>query len=217
MKKILLTLLAAVGAAASFSAHADVIPTSSWNVTGLQGTWAYGTTDWNFGEAVNNVADVAQVNAMMKDGYVAHPQSYDSPVTGIFNYRTPGFHALEVTLGADTAMGSFTFWNTRSDSPTTPIGLDYRLNGGAWINVMSSTSGALGLLEGPGLEIITISMAGILADQIRLTTNGGNQISVHELVLSDADVVAHVPEPASIALFGLGLAAVGGIRRKRRR
>lgn len=59
-------------------------------------------------------------------------------------------------------------------------------------------------------------MAGILADQIRLTTNGGQQISVHELVLTDVGV-AQVPEPASIALFGLGLAAVAGIRRKRQR
>lgn len=43
----------------------------------------------------------------------------------------------------------------------------------------------------------------------------GNFFLIDDLALSDAPQQGHVPEPASLALFGLGLAGAAVMRRKR--
>jgi hypothetical protein len=71
----------------------------------------------------------------------------------------------------------------------------------------------------------TVSYTTTLADSllfggtlgIRITDLNGNQLNVDDVRLSQSTTtVTDVPEPATLGLFGLGLAAVGVARRKRR-
>lgn len=214
----LLAALALIGSATL--AGAAPIATTSYHLSSITGTFAWGQTDWNAVSSlgsVNNTTDLATVNAMMSDGYAFMAGgSGAATANGIYNWPVGGYNALTFTFdgGANHVLDSLSFVSSRSYAANTSIAVDVMLDGGAWVNALTTTAGALGISTGSG-NTYTLNLGGVSADAFRFVLQGGNQVSVHEIGLAGS-AAATVPEPASFALVALALAGVGFARTRRR-
>jgi hypothetical protein len=218
MKKMLL-LVAALFAASS--ASAAVLSTSQYHVTSLAGSWMTGSSGWNLAGSTN----AAAADTLLSNGY-ADDFSH-TVVNGIYaGYPAASSSIVFGTVGgADFMLNTFSFITTRNYANTTTVTLEYALNGGSWITAASTTTGTLlaplsSCLNGMNNDCVgknaTLNFGGVLADQWRLSFNG-SQVSLHEVIVdTGAGVPAtDIPEPASLALVGLGLLGVSALRRKK--
>jgi hypothetical protein len=161
-------------------------------LTSIVGSYAWGCTDWN-GEStlgyVNNVSDLGTVEELLCDGYEFQPSGCSTP-NGIYNWETPGLHALEFAFngGTNYTLNSLSFISSRSYGTSTPISIEYSVDEGSWIEAASTTSGDLGITSGDA-ETYTINLGGVIADRFRYTTNGGEQVSIHEISI-DAELAS---------------------------
>lgn len=202
------------------SASASVINTSQYEVSGLSGYWAAGSTGWNLYPAA---VTVASADVLMSDGYT--DDFGHSVINGIYSGypSSPSSITFSTVGGNDFLLNTFSFITSRNYSNSTVLSLEYSLNGGAWLNAeIVSTSFLLAPLSSclaamnnncAGMTA-TMNFGGVMADQWRLTLSG-DQVSLHEVVV-DGGAASSVPEPSSLALLGLGLASLAGLRRKKK-
>ena len=203
--------------------HAGVISSTEYTLANIDGQWAWGNSGHNevssFGY-VANVADLSIVDGMMSDGYAAAGPGANAPHgNGIYTWgASSSVRRLEFAMngGADFTLDELSFLSTRSWADF-PIGIDYRLDGGSWINAdVSTTYTELGHFNNfnGAAKIATLSFGGIVADEFRLTLSAGanQQLSVHEVIVSGS--LNQVPEPASLAIFGTICLVACGRRRR---
>lgn len=203
----------------SFSAttvSAAPISSGAYSLTAIVGSYAWGCTDWNAADPlgyVDNIADIGTVQALLSDGYVFQPQGCTSNPNGIYNWdpvlEGAGLHVLEFDFngGTNYLLNSLSFISSRSYSDGTPISIEYALDGGAWIVAASTTSGGLGITTGDANTYV-ISLGGVLADRFRFVTNGGDQVSVHEIIIDG--MAPAVPGTAGNPIFA-PLPAICGV------
>jgi hypothetical protein len=158
-------------------------PGSGYNLTQINGSFAKGYTDWN-DEAcagyINNVTEIGYVQTLLSDGYTFSPGGcFGGTVNGIYNWP-PTYHNLTfTTVSGPIAFTSVSFMTTRNYDGATQLGVDY-WNGSAWVNAVTTTSGALGIGTG-SIQTITITLPStVTASQFRFFWNGGNQVNMHE-------------------------------------
>lgn len=208
--------LVAAALLVSSSAHGALINASNYSLDSIGGQWAWGNTDWNAVGAygyVDNVADLATVEGLLSDGYsYAAPGSSD--LNGIYNFPGSGVRSLAFSFdsGVDFQLDSLSFISSRSYSSDTQVSVDYSLDGGAWVNALTTTAGALGIVTGSTAGTYTLSFGGVTADAFRFNV-AGNQVSVHE-ILVDGSAVGAVPTPETLALMAIGILGIGYRRSK---
>lgn len=213
MKKLFAAVLAAVSFCAASTASATPIASSTYSLSALSGVFAFGRSDWNAysepGGVVNNTTQLAAVKGLLSDGYVEH-NNQSLGFNGIYSGYPYGNNSMtfSFTGGADYLLDSLTFLSSRSYGTTTSIILQYVLDGGAWQTALSTTSGALGMLN-TGSRSYTLNFGGVQADAFRLVLDG-SQISFHELSVNGTAV----PEPGTVTMLGLGLLGLVATRRK---
>ncbi|CCQ75087.1 membrane protein of unknown function [Magnetospira sp. QH-2] len=131
---------------------------------------------------------------------------WSGSVYGCINHSGCGSNA---GLGFDnsymwTYMGGHTF---NFDTPTMAFGFDYA-------NPSCCNVGALPILEG-FTATATAGFFGIISD-IALASVNYNQTQAYLIIDNLTYGTAQVPEPASVALLGIGLAGLGFARRRAR-
>lgn len=217
MEKIVLALFTAVLFTFSLPTQASLIDSSLWDVTDISGEWSLGSTGFNL-ETPLSSADYAK--ALLSDGYI---DNFDrTTVNGIYTYPYGESSLTFGTGGVDYYLNTFSFITTRNYSDVTQIKLDYRLDGGAWNNAITTTTESLlsplstcfpGGNDCAGVTA-TMSFSGVLADEWRWTRVSGSQVSLHEVMIDG--YISSVPEPATFALLGLGLAGITFSRKRKR-
>lgn len=211
--KIAVALIASFGA----MAHAENV---SYDLTQLDGSWAWGNTQWNLADSigyVNNATDVAAVDAIFKSPYVY--QQPDAAINGIYNwpYGTASL-SFEVDGGSNTVLNSLSVLSSRSYSSDTSVSLSYSDDHGVtWTSVLNTTTGALGWIDvgtaGTTTETINLSFGGVTGNAFKLSFTG-SQISIHSVSVDGIKAV--VPEPEGYALMLAGLGIVGLVMNRRR-
>jgi len=224
MKKQLLILSASCAALIlSAPAQADAL---SYALTGINGSWSWGNTQWNAVSNlgyVDNVADIGTVDALLSGPY-AYSAPGDTPANAIYNWAGSPYGSGAQTLvfsvngGVSALLDSLTILSSRSYDTGTLITLDYSNDGGAsWINAVSSTTGALGWdnvdITGGGTDSIALDFGGVTGNAFRFGVSGA-QINLHTLALDGT--MAAVPEPATWAMMIGGFALAGAAMRRRR-
>jgi len=187
------------------STSADTLPCSEYTLTAIVGSYAWGCTDWNAVSTlgyVNNVSDLGTVEALLCDGYEFQPDEC-SVTNGIYNWETPGLHALEFAFngGTNYTLNTLSFISSRSYEDGTPISIEYAVDGGSWIEAASTTSGALGIITGDA-NTYTINLGGVIADRFRYIINGGEQVSIHEIII-DVEEEGEVESIPTINEWGI--------------
>lgn len=214
MSRIFNLSLCVLSFCAAINVGATPIAASNYSLSELSGVFAYGRTDWNaYGETggrVNNSTDISRVQNLLSDGYTPLNSSQSGHYNGIYSGYPNANNTIEFEFngGSDYILNSLTFLSSRSYSTSTTIALQYALNGGAWQTALNTTTGALGISTGSANDY-TLNFGNVTADAFRLVLDG-SQISFHELSIDGAAV----PEPTTIALFGLGLMGFAASRRK---
>lgn len=201
--------------------HGAVISSTEYQLTALSGTFSYGRTNWNaYGEFggngnIDNVADKSAVEALLSDGYTPLSSGQTGMKNGIYSgYPSTGLHTIEFDFGGGSSnyiLNSLTFLSSRSYSSDTSITLEYALANSGWLVAASTTSGALGITNGTANNY-TLNFGGVTADSFRITLNGGDQVSIHEISV-DGSMVAVAPEPSAAML---GLIGIPFLWRRRR-
>jgi hypothetical protein len=209
---IVLSLLIGLGGGL---ASAQIIPSGEYSLTSITGSYAWGQTDWNDATClgyVDNVADLATVETLLSDGYTA--QSANSPcganpiANGIYNWDPAGFHALEFDMvgGANYTLNQLNFMSSRSYSGTTPITVDYAVDGGPWTTAVATTSGTIGITTGAA-NTYSLSLGGVVADRFRFTTTDGDQVSLHEISIEGVAELAitSIPTLSEVGIWVFAL------------
>ena len=212
-------LIASIIYCVSLPAHAILLSSSEYDLTDISGGWYKGSTGWNLG--VTPVS-LFEADTVLSDGYV---DDFSQTVfNGIFaTTDAPQSLVFGTTGGIDVTLNSFSFITTRNYGNNSIMSLDYRLDGGSWINAVVMTSNDLiaplstclstsaNHCEG---KTAIMDFGGVLADEWRWTHNSGYQVSLHEVII-DVQSAASVPEPSILALIGLGLAGFGFSRKRK--
>jgi hypothetical protein len=134
------------------------IPTTDYALSEITGSFAWGFRDNNNVSAsgyVNNATDLGVVATMMQDGldFGTHSGNSSGPgpnnTHGVYDGDGNAAGGLEFASGVGTlTLDSLTFHSSRSYSGGTIVEVDVRSGGGGWTNVVSTTSGALGIITG---------------------------------------------------------------------
>jgi|GEM_PF-4444896 len=211
----------------SSASQAALIDASEWDVTDIDGAWRLGSSGWNLDLPVS----LSDADTLLSDGYT---DNFDrSTVNGIFAFPDNRPSSLTFgTGGVDYYLDSFSFITTRNYRSSTVISLDYRLDGGSWINAVTTTTGSLlsplsdclnpatgdddddaNLCEG---KLATLDFGGVLADEWRWSRTG-SQVSLHEVMMEGAAASVSVSEPSTIALFAVAGGAFLASRRRKQR
>jgi len=198
-------------------AHADNV---NYELTQIDGSWAWGNTQWNavslYGY-VNNSTDVAQVDAIFHSPYVY--QAPDTQINGIYNWPAGTATLAFAVEGRNTAtLNPLSVLPSRSYGGDTLVSLDYSTDHGAtWTTALSSTTGAINWYPvgtaGTQTEIVNLSFGGVSGNAFKLSFTG-SQISIHSLSVDGSTAV--VPEPEGYALMLAGLGIVGLMAQRRR-
>ncbi|GIW97409.1 MAG: hypothetical protein KatS3mg111_0742 [Pirellulaceae bacterium] len=226
--KLLISCFTVLLAIPTQSSLAGLVDTSEYSLTQIEGVWSFGSTNRSNNAEVDNVHDLSSVNNLMSDGYTDLYDNTGTAENGIYTYDpdNKGIYYGRLTFsfngGNDFQLETLDFISSRAFSASTQVILEYQLDGGGWQNAVTTTTEDLGmhpLLSNafssppPAGTTFTLNFGSVLADQFRLTFDGGNQVSIHEVSVFGSAITA-VPEPSSVVLSGL-LVTVGLFRRRR--
>lgn len=172
--------------------------TETFNQSGLTSNYVSGVTDF--------------------DSYIASGPTHTNIFSGYEWFSNFGTTSASVTynLGGIFNIGKLALWNEESSG----IGL---------LDLWYSTDGinfsalSLGLTPtdnplGPNYAADVFSFASVNAQYVRFDMSRCPQIdpgSYASCAIGEVAFSANVPEPASLALFGIGLAGLASLRRKR--
>lgn len=186
---------ALVGLVLSTSSLFNVANATLINVA-LDGVASQSSTSHN---GVANRAIDGNTSGIWSDGSVTH-------TTGNSGNGTPNPFWI-VDLGEEFLIDSVSIWN-RTDSCCTT-----RLDD-AIIELFDSSMGLVGMYNAVGTFAspdFNIGGAGLNAQFVQVRLEGQGRI----LSLAEVQVFSEVPEPATLALLGLGLVGLGLSRRKK--
>lgn len=197
-----------VGASGAVIGFEDLTTRQNFNDLGIANTyqgyeWGYGFgpglgsrtfVDSSQGWASATVTDTASGPAPAGIGGTSYAWNWNGPQSLWIDFRSP----------TDVASINFAFLSSTYGSNAATI----RLFGYNSTDVLVATSSILTLTD--TFQTLTANFSGINYLEIRANENAW--FSVDDIVTGQGSVV--IPEPASVALLGLGLALIGWARRR---
>lgn len=193
--------------------QAGVISPSNYSLVSIGGGWAFGSTGWNHGVAVDNTADLATVAGLLSDGYTDDLGGPAGVTNGIYTHLAPYSGQLTFELNAVHLLEELTFVSSRALLGTIEIALEYKLGDEPWKTATTATTGSLGMYplllinQSPGTSF-SLDFGSALADSFRIIISEGYQVSIHEVEIMGTPAASApdpnvVPEPSSFAVFGI--------------
>lgn len=179
------------------------------------------------GLAVEDFQDVSSISEVLAGTNITPGVSF-ALTSGTDAYLAPAFQSGNPTQAIGVNNPRSAGWAMTFSVPVNAVGLDVFQNNGAGsqfgvpIDATVDVFGVSGLLGSFNATIPSGSagFAGVFSDAeliTSLTVNNVNSFDVIDNVEFGATNVSAVPEPSSLALFGIGALGMIGTRRRRKR
>jgi hypothetical protein len=191
----------------------------------MKATWT-GTVTSAFGYAVAgaNVGDAAQATFTFDTDNLGAPNNYSqynywanysgvsNGIPGFYTSATYTFGSLSGSyVGTNTPPSSYTYLGSGS---SVNYYENYVSNGNGYLDVFINYGSGSGLTNGDPSQ--TFSTSALPGSFILYLIGGSLQANVTSLTVSSAETPSDpVPAPGALALLGLGLLGLGGLRRKK--